>query len=88
MMPMTPEPLPEHGTPPSLPADRTFVVQFSASPVNPADGLDHGRVEHLVTGLATRFHSWDELRGFVERALRPADPASPSAGCGGAGGSR
>ncbi len=73
-MTMTPEPPPEHGPLPSLPADRTFVVQFSASLDNPADGVDRGRVEHLVSGLATRFHSWDELRGFVERTLPPAEP--------------
>ncbi len=69
-MTMTPEPPPEHGPLPSLPADRTFVVQFSASPDNPADGVDRGRVEHLVSGLATRFHPGRAAR------LRRADTAA------------
>jgi hypothetical protein len=50
---------------PSLPADRTFVVQFRASPGQAEDG----RVEHLVSGSAAKFTTWAELRDFVEQVL-------------------
>jgi hypothetical protein len=56
---------------PSLPADRTFVVQFKVSPGHTSDGLAPGRVEHLLSGLAGRFTTWYELRQFMERALSP-----------------
>ena len=51
---------------PSLPADRTFVVQFRASAGRTAED---GRVEHLVSGLAAKFATWAELRDFVEHVL-------------------
>jgi hypothetical protein len=52
---------------PSLPTDRAFLVQFrihstAASPYE-------GRVEHVVSGQATRFHSLDELLAFMIRVL-------------------
>jgi hypothetical protein len=51
---------------PTLPADRTFVVQFRASP---DQTTEDGRVEHLVSGRAARFDTWAELRDFVEHVL-------------------
>jgi hypothetical protein len=58
-------------TEPTLPADRTFVVQFRAVPRHAPE--PRGRVEHLVSGIAARFDTWDELRGFVEQVLIRAD---------------
>lgn len=53
---------------PTLPANRAFVVQFRAPA---ADGCEDrtGRVEHLVSGQAMRFESWEELLAFVTRVL-------------------
>ena len=50
----------------TLPADRTFVVQFRASQDS---AIEDGRVEHLVSGMAAKFETWAELRGFVEQVL-------------------
>jgi hypothetical protein len=75
MTTMTNESRPEHAPRSSLPADRAFVVQFSASPVS-GDGQAGGRVEHLVTGFAARFLTWGELRGFLDRVLRQADQST------------
>jgi hypothetical protein len=69
---------------PTLPADRTFVVQFYASPDDaPAVALP-GRAEHLVSASAARFETWSELRDFVEQVLlnvdRPPDGGSTHGG--------
>jgi len=58
-----------HPERPSLPANRTFVVQFRAERVA-------GRVEHLVSGQSSRFDSWRELQGFVERVLEHTKESS------------
>jgi hypothetical protein len=63
---------------PSLPAQRTFVVQFSATPPS-HENVSRGRVEHLVTGLTTRFDTWSELQTFVARVLGRADSRSADA---------
>jgi hypothetical protein len=65
---------------PSLPAGRTFVVQFRASSEQPLDGALRGRVEHLVSGFAARFDTWSELREIVEYLLRDADEPPRSRG--------
>ncbi len=47
-----------------LPADRAFVVQLSAD----ADLAAHrvsGRVEHVVSGTSTHFHSLEQLLRFL-----------------------
>ena len=57
-----------HADGPSLPSDKAFVVQFRAQ----ADGTQEhceGRVEHLVSGRATRFSSQAELMAFFVRNL-------------------
>ena len=52
----------------SLPTHRAFVVQFRAqSPEAPL--LWDGRVEHVVSGQVTRFHSPEELLAFLHRVL-------------------
>jgi hypothetical protein len=60
---------------PHLPADRTFVVQFRATPAEAERDLDHGRVEHLVSGQAARFDTWNDLHAFVEHVLVDAEPS-------------
>jgi hypothetical protein len=62
---------------PSLPTNRAFVVQFrlQATEVSPAYA---GRVEHVVSGEGTRFHSLDELLAFMIRVLRQVQHASDS----------
>jgi hypothetical protein len=53
---------------PALPAERAFVVQFRAeAAVEPGSTL--GRVEHVVSGQATHFHTLEELLVFMERVL-------------------
>lgn len=57
---------------PSLPADRAFVVQFRA---DTGAVPRRGRAEHLVSGTAATFATWDELQRFVEGVLeRPHRP--------------
>jgi hypothetical protein len=60
---------------PSLPSNRVFVVQFRAQPTGAPSSYD-GRVEHLVSGQVTRFHSLEELLGFMVSVL--ADIEAPS----------
>jgi hypothetical protein len=52
-----------------LPAERAFVVQVYAE-AEVAMGSCAGRVEHVVSGRATHFHSPEELLGFMVRVLR------------------
>jgi hypothetical protein len=54
---------------PELPAERAFVVQFRAPAPRHAFQVA-GRIEHVVSGRAGRFDSWEELRGFVEDVLQ------------------
>jgi hypothetical protein len=53
---------------PSLPTNRAFVVQFRAHPPGTSSSYD-GRVEHLVSGQVTRFHSLEELLAFMVSVL-------------------
>jgi hypothetical protein len=53
---------------PSLPTNRVFVVQFRAQPAGVSPSYD-GRVEHLVSGQVARFHSLEELLGFMVSVL-------------------
>jgi hypothetical protein len=53
---------------PSLPARRAFVVQFRAEAELERDGFT-GRVEHVMSGEATRFSSVEELLAFFVRVL-------------------
>ena len=56
-------------TSPSLPTDRAFVLQFNAT-AEVDQGRFEGRVEHLASGQATRFHSLDQLFTFIGRILK------------------
>jgi hypothetical protein len=45
-----------------------FVIQFRPE-TDIGAGRFEGRVEHVVSYKATRFHSLDELLGFIESVL-------------------
>jgi hypothetical protein len=51
-----------------LPTNRAFVVQLRAQPPG-APLAWEGRVEHVVSGQMTHFHSLDELLAFIRRVL-------------------
>ena len=71
-----------------LPADRAFVVQFLATAEVVPDRLA-GRVEHVVSGQATHFHSLEDLLAFMARVLTTRESpveATPEIGRPGAGG--
>lgn len=53
---------------PMLPSNRAFIVQFRAA-TELVPGRCAGRVEHLVSGQATRFESWEQCRLFIEQTL-------------------
>src|SRR5947207_4354711 len=58
---------------------RAFVVQFRVE-TEVEQGRFVGRVEHVVSGQATRFHSLEELLAFIQRvltAVRTAPPEEP-----------
>jgi hypothetical protein len=61
---------------PSLPTNRAFVVQLQAE-AYVEHGEFRGRVEHLVSFQATRFHSLEELAAFMMQVVTtlPADDA-------------
>ena len=83
-------------SPPSLPSNLVFVVQFRLQPTGALSRYD-GRVEHLVSAQVARFHSLEELLAFMIRMLsrrgankrRPREPAGGRHGVGskGSGGS-
>jgi hypothetical protein len=52
----------------SLPANRSFVVQFRAVTVENKD-VYQGRIEHLASGKAENFSSEQELHDIVKRLL-------------------
>ena len=51
-----------------LPTNRAFVVQLRAQPPGAPWSWD-GRVEHVVSGQMTHFHSLEELLAFIRRVL-------------------
>ncbi len=53
---------------PSLPVRRAFVVQFRAE-ADVEGGRFAGRVEHVVSGQASLFHSLNELLAFFAQVL-------------------
>lgn len=55
---------------------RAFVVQFRGETAV-AHGHVSGRIEHIVSGQATRFHSLEELLAFLERVLTNVQEGSP-----------
>ena len=51
-----------------LPTNRAFVVQFRTQPSGAPLAWD-GRVEHVISGQMTHFHSLEELVVFISRVL-------------------
>jgi hypothetical protein len=51
-----------------LSVHRAFVVQFDTH-TNVACGQLAGRVEHVVSGQATQFHSLESLLRFIDQLL-------------------
>jgi hypothetical protein len=49
---------------PLLPAQRAFVIQFSVE-TEVQQNRFTGRVEHVMSGQATHFHSVEELLAFI-----------------------
>lgn len=62
---------------PTLPSNRAFVVQFRAATESALEQCA-GRVEHLVSGQATHFESWEQCRQFIEETLTNTERASAS----------
>ena len=62
---------------PSLPTNRVFVVQYCAQPTEASSSYD-GRVEHMVSGQVVRFHSLEELLGFMVSVLAHVQAQSDS----------
>jgi hypothetical protein len=62
---------------PSLPTNRVFVVQFRAQPAGVSSSYD-GRVEHIASGQVVRFHSLEELQGFMVGVLADIEAQSDS----------
>jgi hypothetical protein len=57
------------------------VVQFAAETAV-TQGCFVGRVEHVVSGQAQRFHTLDELLTFMRRVLAAVDSGAPGdSGC-------
>ena len=66
-------------TGPPLPTQFAFVVQFAAE-TEAGPGRFVGRVEHVVSGHAQRFHTLEELWAWMTQmltALRPPPEAVP-----------
>jgi hypothetical protein len=58
---------------PWLPTQCAFVVQCAAETTAGPGGF-LGRVEHVVSGQAQRFHTLEELVAFMTRVLRTLAP--------------
>jgi hypothetical protein len=61
--------------PSSLPSNRAFVLQFRTQPADAPLSWE-GRVEHLTSGQALRFHTPEELLAFVARVLNEVQESS------------
>jgi hypothetical protein len=59
---------------PTLPTHLAFVVQFAAETAG-EQGRFVGRVEHVVSGQAQRFHTREDLLAFMTRVLYQQRPA-------------
>lgn len=59
-----------------LSVHRAFVVQFGGQ-TNVEIGHYAGRVEHVVSGQATYFHSLAELLAFIARVLTRVQEEPP-----------
>lgn len=53
-----------------------FVVQLRQGTVFTLDAMQ-GRIEHIVSGRATTFFSFEEARAFMERVLKEQEEKPP-----------
>jgi len=67
---------PPHRPGPLLPTQYAFVVQFAAE-TTAGQGWFVGRVEHMVSGQAQRFHTLEELLAFMTRVLSTLEARRP-----------
>ncbi len=65
-----------NNTEPTLPSNRAFVVQFRVTTEQISDNCA-GRVEHLVSGQAARFDSWEHLQQFIKEMLTQVEEKPP-----------
>jgi hypothetical protein len=61
---------------PTLPTQLAFVVQFAAETAVEG-GRFVGRVEHVVSGQAQRFHTLEELLAWLTQMLTALHPPRP-----------
>ena len=59
-----------------FPAQQAFVVQMAVAEPDVPD-VPLGRVEHVISGTATRFANWAELVAFIETVLAQVEPHPP-----------
>jgi hypothetical protein len=60
----------------TLPSNRAFVVQFRrAEPETQSECK--GRVEHVVSGQAVRFDSWEHLQQFMQEVMTKIEEKPP-----------
>lgn len=67
-----------HDNNPTLPSNRAFVVQFRVQEPERQSGCK-GRVEHVVSGQATSFDSWEHLQRFISEMLTKVSEKPPEA---------
>jgi hypothetical protein len=60
----------------TLPSNRVFVVQFRAEEPESQPEFK-GRVEHVVSGQAIRFESWECLQRFIQELLTKVSNKPP-----------
>lgn len=60
----------------TLPSNRAFVVQFRVAAAQAPENCS-GRVEHLVSGQAVRFDSWERLHQFIHEMLTKVSEKPP-----------
>ncbi len=67
-----------HNTGPPFPTQFAFVVQFGAETAVESEQF-LGRIEHIVSGDMTHFHTLDELWAFMrwELAAQASSPEEP-----------
>lgn len=65
-----------HDDNPTLPSNRAFVVQFRVEESDTQPGC-RGRVEHVVSGQATHFQSWEHLQQFMHEVLTKVSEKPP-----------
>lgn len=61
---------------PTLSGNRVLVVQFRTQPQGPSPPSP-GRVEHVVSGRASHFDSWEKFQEVIEQTLTGVSEKPP-----------